>query len=83
MDQPHRMRHPAKFHVVKNLPEVHGNYYSSIRIYKETNIIDKILSDNMFQNYFLISYQRHKCFVPFLYMYLPDNDVSIFLTKPF
>ena len=37
----------------------------------------------MFWNYFLISYRRHKCFLPFLYIYLPNEDVSIFLTKLF
>ena len=43
----------------------------------------KILAHSMFQNYFLISCRRHKCFVQFLYIVLPYDDVSIFLTKPF
>ena len=38
MAWPRRTGRPAKCHVKKKLPEVHGNYYSSIRIYKEMNI---------------------------------------------
>ena len=78
-----RTRRPAKNHVAKKLPKAHGNYYNQIKIYKETNIQFKILVDNMFQNYFLISYRRHNFFVLFLCIYFPNNDVSIFLTKPF
>ena len=37
----------------------------------------------MFQNYFMISYRRHEFFVPFIYIFLPDNDVSIVLKEPF
>ena len=33
-----RTRLPSKRHMTKKLPELHGNYYSSIIIYKETNI---------------------------------------------
>ena len=63
---PRWMKHPAKRPVAKTLPKLHGNYYSSINIYKETNINFKLLLGNRFRNYFQISYRRHKCFVPFL-----------------
>ena len=55
MDRPRWTRGSNKRHVAKTLPEVHGNYYNRIKIYKETNIHYKILTDNMLQKYFLIS----------------------------
>ena len=46
--RPRQTKRPARRRVEKKLSEVHGNYYSSIKIYKETNIHFKILADNMF-----------------------------------
>ena len=53
-----------------------------LKIYRDEYSL-KILADNMFQNYFMISYRRHEFFVPFIYIFLPDNDVSIVLKEPF
>ena len=53
----------------KKLPKVHVNYYYQIKNYKEMNINYKILTDNMFQNYFLVSYQCHKYFFLLMYIY--------------
>ena len=38
MAHPRCTRRPAKRHVVKKLPKVHGNYYNQIKTYNETNI---------------------------------------------
>ena len=40
-------RCPAKLHVAKKLPKVHGNYQSSIEIYEETDNYQEILANNM------------------------------------
>ena len=82
MDRPRRTRRPDKRHMAKKLPEVHGGYYFSVKIYKEMNI-EKKLADNIFWNYFLISHQRYKCFVQFMYIFLTDNDVRIFWRNHF
>ena len=62
---PRRTRRPAKRHVAKKLPELHGNYYSSIKIYKETNTllentsgqhVSKLLSDFLSTSYIFLSH---------------------------
>ena len=75
-------RRPDKRHMEKTLPEVHGDYKSSIQIYKETNINLKLLADNLLWNYFMVFYQRHIMFVPFMYTFLRNNNVSNVLKKP-
>ena len=48
---------------------------------KETHIHWKILADNMFKKYFLISYRRHNFFSPkyiYIFIYLQNSDVSFF-----
>ena len=64
MARPRHTRRPAKFHVGKKLPKMHGNYNNRIKIYNQTNTHYKILADNMFRNWFMISYRRHKFFCP-------------------
>ena len=81
MAWPGRTNRTAKCHVVKKLPKVHGNYYSSIKIYKDTGIQYKILADNMFRNYFMISYWRHKCFCPISAYFFYQTTMWVFLNE--
>ena len=59
-----RTRRPAKRHVAKKSPEVYGNCYNQIKIYKKKNINYKILAYNMFWNQFMMPYRRNKYFCP-------------------
>ena len=81
MDRPRQTRLTDKRHVEK-LPKVHGIYYNWFKIYKYANIHYKILVENMFQNYFMISYRRHNFFVPYLYIFLPNHNVIFYETIP-
>ena len=87
MDWSRRTRRPAKHHVEKKLPKVHGNYYNRIKVYRKTNTNYKILADNMFRNCFQIYYQRHNIFLPFLYIftkrrceYFFDKTISVYFS---
>ena len=64
----------------KHLPKVHGNYYNRIKIYIETEIYYQILADNMFRNYFLISYQRHMCFCS-ISIYIYQTVMGVFFEE--
>ena len=65
---------------------MYGNYHNRIKNYKETDIYYKILVDNMFWNYFLISYRCHKFVCPIsVYIftkqrceYFPEETISVF-----
>ena len=46
MARPRCTRRPVKRNVEKKLPEVHGDYYNQIKIYKDTNNHYKILNDD-------------------------------------
>ena len=58
-----------------------------LNLIRRPALIKKILADNMFQNYFLISYLRHKYFLPiYVYCfteqrceYFYDEIISVYL----
>ena len=79
MDLPRRTRRSSQSSHGKNVTWITWVLLDfNLNLFEGNNPLN-ILADNMFWNYFLIYYRRHKCFVQFLYSVLLKYSVSVFL----
>ena len=83
MARPRRARRPAKRHVAKSYPKCMEIIKIRLRFIRRRTFIIKYQRTTCFKTTVWFLVDVINCFVPFLYTFLPNDDASIFLTKPF